>query len=273
VGVCYHAHARFWDEAGNRITVPAPTDPNTPDAPWWYDWIAEHAGALKRAGFTAILYPPVCKTASGRGPGADGYGVFDQYDLGSKRQCGSIETRFGARDQLKRSIAVAHACGLDVYVDVVMHQLSGGTQEGFYDYLAADGHSKNGRFPKRPGCFRGPPPRRPQDPVPVPRDDFPFGDEFVYANCEPPGYTTNGMVAFGEWLTRCLDIQGYRVDDTKGTSVGFVKKWMTSGDMAHRFCVSEYFDGNPDGLHWWVHDSGMGGRSAVFDFTLHWALQ
>jgi alpha-amylase len=47
---------------------------------------------------------------------------------------------------------------------------------------------------------------------------------------------------------------------------------MTSRAMASRFCVSEYFDGNPDTLNWWAQDQ-MGGRSAVYDFTLHWALQ
>jgi alpha-amylase len=272
VGVAYHAHARFFDHGGNKITVPAPVDPGTPEASWWYDWLAAHAHALRRAGFTAILYPPVCKTEGGHAPTADGYGVFDQYDLGSKRQCGALETRFGTREQLQRSIAIAHACGLDVYVDVVMHQLSGGAN-GTYRYLAADGKSKTGRFPKDPGCFRGKPPRRPEDPVPAPRFDFPFGDEFVYVHCEPRGYTRDGMVAFGDWLTRSLDIQGYRVDDTKGTAVAFVHDWMTARSMGSRFCVSEYFDGNPDNLAWWAHASGMQGRSKVFDFTLHFALQ
>jgi alpha-amylase len=272
MGVCYHAHARFLDRSGNRITVPAPVDPTTPHAPWWYDWIAGQARELKRAGFSAILYPPVCKTQGGHAPTADGYGVFDQYDLGSKAQCGATETRFGSRELLQRSVAVAHACGLDVYVDVVMHQLSGGAG-GVYRYLAADGKTMAGRFPKDAGCFRGPPPRRPEDPVPVPRFDFAFGDELVYVNCAPRGYTRDGMVAFGDWLTRSLDIQGYRVDDTKGTAVAFVHDWMAARSMGSRFCVSEYFDGDPDNLAWWAHASGMAGRSAVFDFTLHFALQ
>jgi alpha-amylase len=272
VGVAYHAHARFLDRHGNRITVPAPADPDTPHAPWWYDWIAAEAAGLKRAGFSAILYPPVCKTEGGRSPFADGYGVFDQYDIGSKSQCGSTETRFGNREQLQRSIAVAHACGLDVYLDVVMHQLSGAAN-GVYEYLGADGKTKHGRFAKQPGCFRGPPPRQPEDPVPVPASDYPFGDEFVYVHCQPPGYTSAGMIAFGDWLTRSLDVQGYRVDDTKGMAVAFVHRWMTSATMADRFCVAEYFDGNPANLAWWSHDSGMQGRSAVFDFTLHFALQ
>ncbi len=272
MGVAYHAHARFSDGHGNKVTVPAPVDAHTPNAPWWFDWIGAHARELKQAGFTAILYPPVCKTQSGHFPTGDGYGVYDQYDLGSKNQCGSVETRFGSRERLQRSIAIAHACGLDVYVDVVMHQLSGGSN-GTYQYVGADGKTSNGRFPKHPSCFRGDPPRRPEDPVPDPPDDFAFGDEFVYVNCQPPGYTTSGMISFGDWLTRSLDIQGYRVDDTKGMAVAFVRNWLGSQAMASRFCVSEYFDGNPDALNWWVHDSGMGGRSSVFDFTLHWALQ
>src|ERR1700746_1292316 len=94
MGVAYHAHARFLDPRGNKITVPAPVDPQTPQAPWWYDWIAMHAAMLRRAGFTAILSPPVCKTQSGHFNTGDGYGVYDQYDIGSKRQMGSVGTRF-----------------------------------------------------------------------------------------------------------------------------------------------------------------------------------
>ena len=259
--------------SSGRVTVPAPVDPGTPNAPWWYDYIASKAHGLAQAGFTAIMYPPVSKTQSGHFPTGDGYGVFDQYDIGWKNQAGARETRFGNREQLQRSIAVARACGLDVYLDVVMHQQSGSNGgDGVYRYLGADGVAGAGRFPKHPGCFRGNPPRRPEDPVPVPADDFAFGDEFVYRNCDPPRYTIDGMLAFGDWLTRSLDVQGYRFDDTKGTWVGFVKEWMTSRAMATRFCVSEYFDGNPDTLNWWAQDQ-MGGRSAVYDFTLHWALQ
>jgi alpha-amylase len=271
MGVVYHAHARFLDPRGNKITVPAPVDPQTPNVPWWYDWIAMNAAALRRVGFTAILYPPVCKTQSGHFNTGDGYGVFDQYDIGSKNQMGSVETRFGNRDQLLRSIAIAHACGLDVYIDTVMHQVIGG-RNGVYRYLGADGVPEIGRFPKNPGCFRGAPPRRPEDPVPVPSTDFAFGDEFVYINCEPPGYTINGMVDFGDWLTRSLDCQGYRIDDVKGMAVAFVKHWTNSKAMAGRFCVSEYFDGNPQNLHGWA-EGAMGGRSLVFDFATHFGLQ
>ena len=253
------------------MTVPAPVDPGTPNAPWWYDYIAGKAHASwRRLGFTAIMYPPVSKTQSGRYPTGDGYGVFDHYDIGWKNQVGAIETRFGNREQLQRSIAIARACGLDVYLDVVMHQVSGSNGgDGVYRYLGADGAPGIGRFPKHPGCFRGNPPRRPEDPVPSPPDDFAFGDEFVYRNCDPPRYTIDGMLAFGDWLTRSLDVQGYRVDDVKGTWVGFVKEWMTSRAMASRFCVSEYFDGNPGRIE--LVGAGPDGR-ALRSVRFHPAL-
>ena len=182
------------------------------------------------------MYPPVSKTQSGRWPTGDGYGVFDQYDIGWKNQVGARETQFGDRERLQRSIAIARACGLDIYLDVVMHQQSGSNGgDGVYRYVGADGTPGTGRFPKHPGCFRGNPPRRPQDPVASPFWDFAFGDEFVYKDSSPPRYTIDGMVAFGDWLTRSLDVQGYRVDDVKGTWVGFVKEWMSRAPWRRGF--------------------------------------
>ena len=99
MGVAYHAHARFATPTG-KVTVSAPVDPATPHAPWWYDWIAANAEPLRAAGFTAILFPPVAKTQSGHFATGDGYGVYDNYDLGSKNQCGSRETRFGRQLRL-----------------------------------------------------------------------------------------------------------------------------------------------------------------------------
>src|SRR3954447_14242944 len=120
MGVIYHAHARFFTRKQGKVTVPAPVDPGTPNVPWWYDYIADKAQDLAQVGFTAIMYPPVSKTQSGHWPTGDGYGVFDQYDIGWKDQVGARETRFGNREQLQRSIAIARACGLEVYLDVVM---------------------------------------------------------------------------------------------------------------------------------------------------------
>jgi len=252
---------------GVGVSVPCPSDGGA-GVPWWLDHIADQANAFRQAGFSAVLLPPVLKSSKGDGPDADGYAVFDDYDLGSKDQMGSVSTRFGNRSQLQRCIAVMRANGLEVYADLVPHQRSGGHKYVYvYD---ATGGPEAGRFPKHPECFY---PNVPRDPIagPVP-DDFPFGDELCPINAKPPGYVMNGLLAAGSWLTRSLDVQGYRVDDVKGMAVEFVHKFLTSDAMAANFAVGEYFDGDPQTLNWWVWESGMMGRCNAFDFSLRFAV-
>lgn len=272
MGVLLHAHYRRIGPHGQKIVMPAPVDKDTPNAPWWWDHLASQAADFRRSGFSAILLPPVCKTASGAAPDADGYGLFDNYDIGSKDQFFNIPTRFGDREKLQRMIGIMHACGLDVYADVVMHQYDGGNN-GTYEYLGADGKTRKGRFPKHPSCFVGKPPRVPVDPVANPQGNFAFGDMVSYINSRPKGYMLNGAIDAADWLTRTLDVQGYRIDDVKGMAVEAVRRVLDSKAMAGKFAAGEYFDGNPSALHWWVWDSGMSGRSNVFDFTLHWTIQ
>lgn len=272
MGVLLHAHYRLMGPDGQKIVMPAPVDKETPDAPWWWDHLASQAADFRRSGFSAVLLPPVCKTASGDAPDADGYGLYDNYDLGSKNQFFSIPTRFGDRERLQRMIAIMHACGLDVYADMVMHQYYGG-HNGVYQYLGADSKTLNGRFPKHPSCFVGAPPRVPVDPVANPQGNFAFGDMASYINSTPKGYMLDGAIDAADWLTTTLDVQGYRIDDVKGMAVTAVRQVLDSKSMAGRFAVGEYFDGNPSALHWWAWNSGMGGRCNVFDFTLHWAIQ
>ena len=273
MGVALITWGRFVLKNGNRITVPAPS--TTPGAPWLWDFLAKEAPALRRVGFSALQLPPASKAQGGAGDGCDGYGLFDPRDLGSKPQQGSTPTRYGSVDSLRRLIACSHAVGLDVYLDVVLHQLSGENGgPGVFNYLGADGRTLNGRGPMRPGCFRGvPPANRPEDAVPDPAHDFEFGREKVYQNCDPAGYTIADALDYGDWLFRTTDADGMRVDDTKGTWAPFVSEFLRSRTMAGKFACSEYFDGNPDNLNWWATSPPMSSRSLVEDFTLHWALQ
>jgi alpha-amylase len=273
MGVGLIAWGRFFDKHGNKITVPAPS--TTPGVPWLWDFLATQAAALRHVGFTALQLPPSGKAQGGAGDGCDGYGVFDPRDLGSKPQQGSTPTRYGTVESLRRLIAVSHAVGMDVYLDVVLHQLAGENGgPGVFRYLGADGRTQNGRGPMNPGCFRGvPPANRPDDAVPVPADDFQFGREKVYQNCLPKGYTIDDALDYGDWLFRTTDADGMRFDDTKGTWAPFVSQFMRSRTMAQKFAYSEYFDGSPDNLNWWATSPPMSSRSLVEDFSLHFALQ
>lgn len=272
MGVLLHANYRLMGANGQKIVVPAPIDKDTPHAPWWWDHLANQAADFRRCGFSAVLLPPVCKSSAGAAPDADGYGLYDNYDIGSKNQVYNIPTRYGDHERLRRMIGVMHACGLDVYADIVMHQYDGGNNS-VYSYLGADGKTLNGRFPKHQSCFVGAPPRVPVDPVANPEGNFGFGDMASYLNSTPKNYMLDGAIDATDWLTRTLDIEGYRIDDVKGMAMHAVSSVLNSKSMTGRFAVGEYFDGNAGSLNWWVWNSGMGGRCKVFDFTLHWTIQ
>lgn len=253
----------------NGHTVPSPHDGNR-RTPWWWDRLAAQANSFRQAGFTAILLPPVLKTSAGAFPTADGYGPFDDYDLGSKNQFFSEATRFGPFDRLQRCTAMIRANGLDVYLDFVPHHRNGGSNFT-YKYLGAHGAPGVGRFQKFPTCFF---PNVPRDPIAGPvSDDFSFGDELAPINATPKNYVLNGLIDAAEWQMRTLDAQGCRIDDTKGLAVEFVSKLLSSKGMQGKFAVGEYFDGNPDTLNWWVWNSGMSGRSCTFDFGSRFALR
>jgi len=260
----------FYKKRPNNA-VPSPADGN-PATPWWWDHLATQANEFRKAGFTAVWLPPVLKTGSGASPGADGYGVFDDYDLGSRHQKGTLPTRFGSREQLQRCVATFRANGLDVYLDMVEHQRSGDTTPFVFRYPGADGTPDAGRFPKNPSNFIPQVHRDPNLGGPV-ADDAPFGRELAPINGLPHGYVIDNLIAGADWLTRGLDVQGYRIDDVKGLSTDFLRPFLETRSMAGKFAVGEFFDGNRVLVNGWIFNpGGMNGRSSAFDFPLKFVL-
>jgi alpha-amylase len=234
----------------------------------WWEHLAGQAEAFGKSGFTAIWLPPVTKGASGTA--SIGYDVFDDYDIGSKHQKGTTATRYGTREQLLRCVAMMRANGLDVYADLVENQRAGGSGPGGFTfrYADADGTAGGGRFPKNPDDFH---PNVPQDPD-VPGPDFSFGSDLApIRGGNPPGSLANRLIDSADWLTRSLDLQGYRVDDAKGQSSDFLLRLLNSKSMAGKFAVAEYFDGNVPKLQDWLFRL-MKGRVAAFDFATRFTL-
>src|SRR5438477_9506028 len=93
---------------GKYVAVPCPADRHDadPTADWWWDVLVKNAATWAKAGFTSVWLPPVTKAQQGSSAAALGYSVFDDYDIGSKNQKGTIHTRYGNREQLTRLAAV-----------------------------------------------------------------------------------------------------------------------------------------------------------------------
>lgn len=244
-------------------------DAEAPAGESWWVYLARRASELASSGFTAVWLPPVLKGASGGY--SMGYDPFDDYDIGSKDQRGTVATRWGTREELQRAVAVLRANGLDVYLDMVLNHRNGDGGDWVFHYKDAygvmgDGTLQGGRFPKdyddfHPGCGW------PQDQH-VPNEDSSFGRDL----CHDKPYVAEGLKAAGDWLTQALDVQGYRLDYVKGISYTFLLDWLNYGAMAGKFAVGEYWDTNRDVLNWWV-STAMQGRAHAFDFALREKLK
>jgi alpha-amylase len=237
--------------------VPTPSPGHPVD--FWWDHIAKQAQALRRAGFTAVLLP--CPLKAAGGTFSDGFDVFDDYDLGSKDQRGTIPTRFGTREQLERCTAILRANGLDVYVELVENQRDGGN-DFKYRYVDADGRPGGGRFAKDKGDFH---PNVPQDPGVI-DDSHHFGDDLAPINGVPKDHCRRGLLAGADWLTRALDVQGYRIDDGKGVSTVFTRDLLNHGAVKGKFAVGEVFDGSIDLVRGWI--GNVNNQASAFDFPL-----
>jgi alpha-amylase len=145
---------------------------------------------------------------------------------------GTVPTHFGSREQLHRCVATLRANGLDVYPDMLEHHRSDDPGNFVCRYKGAEGKPGvgRGRFPKDPLNFVPNVPRDPDLGRPA-RDDFPFGRELAPINAKPKNYVFNGLIDAADWLTRSLDIQGFRLDDVKGLSTDFLFPFLSSKSM------------------------------------------
>jgi alpha-amylase len=254
----------FFFGPGRVAGVPSPLDGDK-TIPFWWDHLAAQANAFRRAGFSAIWIPSPLKGASGGF--SSGYDVFDDFDLGSKDQKGTLPTRYGSRELLERLVALMRANEIDVYVDIVENDRDGDDGHFNFAYVDAVGNSSGGRFSKGPGDFH---PHVPEDRG-VFSDAFSFGRDLAPINGLPPHHCFDGLLGAGDWLTRALDVQGYRLDNTKGVSTDFMLPLLNHGALAGKFAVGEFADGNISLIEQWAN--AMQHRSSSFDFPLHFLLK
>ena len=93
-----------------------------PEEKLWKKIVIE-AEKLSKLGITDIWLPPAYKAAGGKYD--TGYGVYDLYDLGEFDQKGSIETKYGTKDEYLKAIDELHKNGIKVYADIVLNHKMG----------------------------------------------------------------------------------------------------------------------------------------------------
>lgn len=81
------------------------------------------AEELKEAGIDMVWLPPAYKGAAGAH--SVGYDVYDMYDLGEFDQKGTIETKYGSKDDYVKAVEVFQKNGIEVLGDVVLNHRMG----------------------------------------------------------------------------------------------------------------------------------------------------
>ena len=106
---------------GNEIMMQA-FEWYLPDDGNYYKNLTKEAKNLKEKGIDALWLAPMFKAT---GTNDVGYGVYDLYDLGEFDQKGSVRTKYGTVEELKKLIEVLHENDIKVYADVVLNHKAG----------------------------------------------------------------------------------------------------------------------------------------------------
>ena len=99
-----------------------------------------------------------------------------------------------------------------------------------------------------------------------------FGPDLAPINGKPPGYVLNGLIDNVDWLTRALDVQGYRLDHVQGISTTFLLELLAAAPCEEirgwRILERQRLQVNA----WAATAHWMQGRSSVLDFPLYFTL-
>ena len=111
--------------------------------------VAREAKRLNEIGITDIWLPPAYKGASGKHDA--GYAVYDLYDLGEFNQKGSVETKYGTKDEYLNAIKELHRNNINVYADIVLnHKIGADEAENVYaSEEEADNRNIDTTLPKK----------------------------------------------------------------------------------------------------------------------------
>ncbi len=232
----------------------------------WYNIVADKVEDYKASGINRIWLPAPGKGASGGF--SMGYDPSDYFDVGEFEQHGTVETRFGSREELENLIEKAHANDLEVIADIVMgHNSGGGLQanpfrggDEVYSLFNEENGNASGKFNRTNEHFH------PNDIHNNDEQDLFFAETDL---CHDQQYVQDWLWgrddSVAAFYKNTLGFDGWRFDYVKSFAPKWVKAW---NDKIGGFSVGENFDGNQQVLKDWVDASG----SPAFDFACFYRL-
>ena len=275
----------------------------TPGTLW--KQLCTDAAQLAADGITAVWIPPAYKGSAGRND--VGYSVYDVYDLGEFDQKGSIETKYGSKDDLIAAIQCAHKQGLQIYADIVLDHKIGADET---EIVTAEEYNPENRnevesgemqisawthfyFPGRnkkysdfewhwyhftgidydektdeEGIFKF---RGKNWARQVDQEngnyDYLMGADIDLNHPE----VKRELIRWGKWFIEMTGIDGFRLDAVKHMQFSFYDEWLDAMREAtgrELFSVGEYWNGGLAALKHYI-DTTQGALS-LFDVPLHY---
>lgn len=237
---------------------------------------------IKMRGIDSVWIPPVTK---GQSIDDTGYGAYDLYDLGEFEQKGTVRTKYGSKQELLDAISVCKEQGIAVYVDLVMNHKAGADETEVFQVIEVNPENRTedisapfdiegwtkftfpGRGEKyssfkwnfehfngtdydarenRTGCYRiiG----ENKDWNNYVDDEFGNYDYLMFANIHynHPAVKEE-MIAWGKWIAKTLQCNGFRLDAIKHISHEFIREFVTQIKQEYGdefYIVGEFW--NPD---------------------------
>ena len=277
-----------------------------PDKSHWKR-VAAEAERLKKNGVTAVWLPPAYKGASGAND--VGYAVYDLYDLGEFNQKGTVETKYGSKDEYLFAIKTLKECGIEVLADIVLgHRMGADEKERIFAY-GQDEYDRNREvagkrkitvwtkftFPGRNGKY----------------SDFKWDWTNFHGTDYDAKSKENGIYRFigkewdsdvdgefgnydylmgvdldmsdeevleelqhwGEWYFEFTGVDGFRLDAVKHIDFNFFKNWLTKLREKFQktiFAVGEYWNAELNILEKYIEKTE--GTLSLFDVPLHFNM-
>ncbi len=275
-----------------------------PEGVLW-NQLRDQAGQLAREGVTAVWIPPAYKGAEG--VKAQGYSVYDLWDLGEFDQKGAVPTKYGDKEALIAAVKAAHRHNLEVYADVVLDHKMGADGTEIVkagevnpdNRLEQEGGPKEievwtlFNFPGRHGTysdfvwhwyhFTGIDYDERKDEEGI----FKFRSKYWEKQVDKENGNYDYLMGasldlnhpevkeelkrWGVWFVRTTGIDGFRLDAVKHMKFTFYNEWLDEVRTRYReelFTVGEYWNEDVAALKNYIDTTE--GALSLFDVPLHY---